>query len=254
MVVLSDQPIGRSEDELGFGRMAEQLARVVLSPSTSTPFTVGIQGGWGSGKSSLMRLVEDALQAEVERHSAQDAGVNVRTVRYNAWTAEGASALSGLIRSVLPELDPSVLRQLVRRGRDSWWVGVTVTVAATFLGVGHLVDVVWRRFGADKETRNEIRSQLFDAMDAWVARGATAGELRRLVIFVDDLDRCSPENIREVFEAMRVYLDAPGLVFVIGYDAGVINDRRAQQRGRGDDTVARLPGEDHPGRLPPAFA
>ena len=61
MVVLSDQPVGRYEDELGFQQMASQLAQVVLSPSTSTPFTVGIEGGWGSGKSTLMRLVEESL-------------------------------------------------------------------------------------------------------------------------------------------------------------------------------------------------
>jgi hypothetical protein len=225
MVVLSDQPVGRYEDELGFQQMAEQLAQIVLSPSTSTPFTVGIEGGWGSGKSTLMSLVEDALTSHAEGRTVGAAPVSVRTVRYNAWTAEGSSALSGLIRSVLPELDPSVLRRLVRRGRSSWWVGLTITVAMSFLGVGHLVDVAWRRFGVDKETRNEVRSQLFAAMDEWVHAGAAAGELRRLVVFVDDLDRCSPENIREVFEAIRVYLDAPGFVFVIGYDAAVVNDR-----------------------------
>ena len=224
-VLLSDHPVGPGEDRLGFLSMADALGRVVLAEHTSTPFTVGIQGGWGSGKSSLMRLVGAAVEASAQTTvDGKGQRIVVRTVWYNAWTSEGASALSGLIRSVLPELDPSVLRRLVRRGRSSPWVHLAVAGAGSMLGVGHLVDVVWRRFGMDKDSRNEIRQQLSAAMDEWVTRGLRAGQQRRLIVFIDDLDRCSPDNIREVFEAIRVYLDAPGFIFVIGYDSAVVHD------------------------------
>jgi hypothetical protein len=224
-VLLSDHPVGPGEDRLGFLSMADALGRVVLAEHTTTPFTVGIQGGWGSGKSSLMRLVGAAVEASADR-TVEGTGQRIiaRTVWYNAWTSEGASALSGLIRSVLLELDPSVLRRLVRRGRSSPWAHLAVAAAGSMFGVGHLVDVVWRQFGTDKDTRNEIRQQLSAAMDEWVERGQRAGQLRRLVVFIDDLDRCSPDNIREVFEAIRVYLDAPGFIFVIGYDSAVVHD------------------------------
>ena len=52
-----------------------------------------------------------------------------------------------------------------------------------------------------------------------------------LVVFVDDLDHCSPENVAWVLEAIRLYLDAPGLVFVISCDPDVVGDALVTARG-----------------------
>ena len=48
------------------------------------------------------------------------------------------------------------------------------------------------------------------------------GDDGRLVIFVDDLDRCLPEKAVEVLEAIKLFLDVPGTVFVLGMDREVI--------------------------------
>lgn len=56
---------------------------------------------------------------------------------------------------------------------------------------------------------------------------------RRLVIFVDDLDRCVPEKAVQVLEAIKLFLDVPGAVFVLGLDAEAI-ERAVQTRYRGE--------------------
>ncbi len=50
-------------------------------------------------------------------------------------------------------------------------------------------------------------------------KGSTAG---RLVVFVDDLDRCLPEKAIEVLEAIKLFVDAPGCIFILGLDQDVI--------------------------------
>ena len=45
---------------------------------------------------------------------------------------------------------------------------------------------------------------------------------RRLVVFIDDLDRCLPDKAISVLEAIKLFLDAPGCVYVIGADQSVI--------------------------------
>ena len=40
----------------------------------------------------------------------------------------------------------------------------------------------------------------------------------RLIVFVDDLDRCLPEKAIEVLEAIKLFLEVPGVVFVLGMD------------------------------------
>jgi hypothetical protein len=57
--LLDDQPA--SVDLLNFGQYAEALREVVLNPQTKTPFVIGIFGRWGTGKTTLMRMVEREL-------------------------------------------------------------------------------------------------------------------------------------------------------------------------------------------------
>ncbi len=77
---------------------------------------------------------------------------------------------------------------------------------------------------------------------------------RRLVIFIDDLDRCLPEKAIEVLEALKLFLDVPGCVFFLGVDRKVIQDGiRVKYKGflvNSDDPAAagrRIPitGDDY---------
>jgi hypothetical protein len=61
--LLADTPIEQDEqDRLGFTAYADALAGLLDDPATSTPLTVAITGPWGSGKTSLAKMVEARLQ------------------------------------------------------------------------------------------------------------------------------------------------------------------------------------------------
>jgi hypothetical protein len=61
---------------------------------------------------------------------------------------------------------------------------------------------------------------LQDAFGAFV--GHEPADQRRIVVFVDDLDRCLPENALQVLESMKLFFDLPGFVFVVGLDQDVV--------------------------------
>jgi len=52
----------------------------------------------------------------------------------------------------------------------------------------------------------------------------------RIVVFVDDLDRCSPDKAREGFESIKVFLDIEGFVFIIGLSPEVIKKLISEHR------------------------
>ncbi|WP_411141284.1 P-loop NTPase fold protein [Streptomyces sp. x-80] len=210
--LLNDEPVaGTGADLLGAGRAARQLAGLLAASRPSTPFTLAVDAGWGMGKSSLMRLVD----AELTQAPA------VHTVWYNAWTSTGADALEGLIKSVLMRFDRRVLRRGLRRVTERRAllraVRVLTTVAAGPLGVASLVDELWKSLSVDSQARNEMRGALGDLVRDW-AQTDDFRPGRLLVVFIDDLDRCSEETVLAVCEAVKVYLDVPGLAFVIGCD------------------------------------
>jgi predicted KAP-like P-loop ATPase len=53
----------------------------------------------------------------------------------------------------------------------------------------------------------------------------------KLVVFIDDLDRCKPEKAAEIFEFIKVFLDIPGIVFILGLSDKVI-ERALRERYR----------------------
>ena len=211
--LLGDQPHVEGKDPLGFDDIVGDLTDLVLASRQSTPFTLGVDAGWGMGKSSLMRKMEVSLQSKRD----------VETVWFNAWTAEGHSVLEGLIKSVLDKIDPNILRRTLRRKHLMSGVRVVMSIVAGVLRVGNVVDKIWERISIDPRARNQMRDLMVHAMDEWIKRGRTTNG-RLLVVFIDDLDRCSPTNVFQVFEAVKLYLDTQGFVFIIGFDSTVVSE------------------------------
>ncbi|WP_337192025.1 P-loop NTPase fold protein [Streptomyces sp. HUCO-GS316] len=100
-------------------------------------------------------------------------------------------------------------------------VRATLTVAFAPFGVAGLVDRLWHELSVDPKARNAMRDALYDLATEW-AETAQHKPRRLLVVFVDDLDRCSEETVLAVCEAVKVYLDVPGLAFVIGGDRSAL--------------------------------
>lgn len=97
-------------------------------------------------------------------------------------------------------------------------------------------DVLGLAGGIRREVHEYHRQQLasmeqFEATFAEVLKLVLGAE-GRLVVFVDDLDRCLPEKAIEVLEAIKLFLEAPGVVFVLGMDREVI-ERGVESRYRG---------------------
>ena len=82
---------------------------------------------------------------------------------------------------------------------------------------------------AEKSALLDLFDQAFDRlMAAWVhhkldARGIDP-QAGVLVVFIDDLDRCLPAKAVQVLEAVKLFLDKPGCIFILGADTRVVRD------------------------------
>ncbi|HEY3873763.1 MAG TPA: P-loop NTPase fold protein [Actinocrinis sp.] len=216
LTLLSDQPVSPDgqQDLLGRAGEADRLADLLRDSRAAAPFTLAVHAEWGMGKSSLLRQTAQRLR--------QDPDTEV--VWFNAWTA-GGSGLEGLIKSVLDRLDPRSLRRLARavsgESAAASWARVLVRGLAGTVRLHHLVDGIWDRLAVDARTRNNAQDLLRQALSDWTG-GVSADRRRTIVVFVDDLDRCPADAIRVVCEAIKQYLNVPGLVFVFGCDRSIV--------------------------------
>ncbi len=221
MDLLDDNPT--CEDSLGFTSTANVIVTAVKNASRR-PLTIGVFGGWGSGKTSLMQMVEASLKQE-----------KIKTVWFNAWKYSGKEIVwNALIQTVLLAMksDPDIVEEERREDFRRRVVSVSLSLAKYAAKVGTRVipggivreedvDDLWAALSSDIkdgslfEFMNRFDSEFERLVDEYVGDAY-------LVVFIDDLDRCLPENAIEVMEALKLYLDRANCVFVIGVEPSII--------------------------------
>jgi len=249
--VMLDAPAVRPA--LSFQQIASSLASII---QTSTPrFAVGIFGGWGSGKSTLM----DAIRHQV------DATSDIITVEFNAWryerephliiplldtiragvwswseTAAVAPERREVARHIAARIG-RVVRALVRS--SSIDIGIPGAVSLS-VDPGGALDEMTHRGGHEAAHPQSLYYGAFQELSGAFDEVTAAG-VSRLVVFVDDLDRCMPEHALSVLESMKLFFDMPGFVFVVGLDEHVVESAvhskfATSNTGQPSDLVAQL--------------
>ena len=244
---------------LGFAETADALARIV--EHSDPRFAVGIFGGWGSGKTTLMQAIEARLDSD-----------RIVAVRFSAWRYEKEEHLIVPLLDTLREalLEWSASRPVDARsaGRTAATVGRVMRsiIAGMSMNIG-VPGAVNLSFDANKALSAHAADGAEDedarvpgsfyhasfralqgAFGSFV--GAGPATTRRIVVFVDDLDRCLPESALQVLESMKLFFDLPGFVFVVGLDQEVVEHVIDAKYGRPAgqqqvDTRARVSGAEY---------
>ena len=235
--LLSDSPCTAPRDPLGYDVIAYNLEKLITGSRSSTPLTIGIQGGWGTGKSTLMEKLRTHLQEERAR---------ARTVKFNAWLYDGRNITEGLIKTILSSFDDdNLVRNTFRRRRAMAFLRLALSIAAGYFGIGRAVDQAWQAIAQDTEMTNRFQDTFREMVRKWAEKRRKEDERRQIradrrrrvgwqdlfVVFIDDLDRCGSDRVMQLLEAVKLYLGVKNLVFVIGYDRSPIVARIEEKIG-----------------------
>ena len=246
--------IETKRDYLNYLELAEVVSEILLNRSMR-PVSVGVFGTWGTGKSSLLNLIELKL-----RESAKD---EVIVIRFDAWLYQGyddaRAALMDVIARTLYEAakEDAGLRGTATRMLDRVdkvrALGVGVELAAAAFGVplfgvasraiGALGDVVAGKADEEdgealvkggKEVAKVIRPAKEQSppeqIDAFREEFAEVlkGLKKPMVVFVDNLDRCLPAQTIHTLEALRLFLFMKQSAFVVAADEDMVRNSVSQ--------------------------
>jgi hypothetical protein len=226
----SDRPIERLEDDcLDLARYAKSLAEFIRY--CETPITIAIQGFWGTGKTSLMSMVEqDLKRGPTKVHS-----IWFNTWRYSQFATHDALPIS-LLSSLLGDIadqDRSLLNDALTVFGRLAKPAANVIVRAGTGGAVEVADFKSIPAAIDPAAEAEkLRGLIREAVEKRVAKGEA-----RIVIFVDDLDRIVPERAVEVLEIIKLFLDWPHCVFVLALDYEVVSEGLRKKLGIAADKV-----------------
>lgn len=139
-----DQPTSKvEEDLLGRDHTVKALAEMIADEKQGTPFTIGLLGNWGAGKSTVMKMLEDVLKKREDKKRFLFAD-------FNAWEYERTSNLeAGLAQEVVSSLVSNL------DAKEKWRVRVEFAVRehgpkvlrsliyAALILTGILIEIIW---------------------------------------------------------------------------------------------------------------
>lgn len=239
-------------DYLNFEYMVDMVADIATNRKLS-PSTIGLYGDWGSGKSSLMKLAQKKIEEKNVKTGKKKDAVKTLCIEFNGWLFEGyedtKTSLCGAILDALADDKrfskkvTDYAKELIKKIDCNKILGKGVKYGLDFLltgGIGALTDLtlssvlstmktnvsevqakdieeILSKFKKDDKTRTEIKNFREEFKQL-----LKKSNVENVVVFIDELDRCLPDTVLEVFEAMRLFLFVEGMSFVIGADERLI--------------------------------
>ncbi|MDR0682060.1 MAG: KAP family NTPase [Dysgonamonadaceae bacterium] len=255
-----------TEDFLGFKIHADLLLDVIKD-ETVLPVTIGVFGDWGSGKSSILKIIHEELKGKDDDSLKDDTLV----LYFNGWVFEGYDdAKAALLESIIEQfgkhkqLKNKVKDETIKLLKSVNWMRILglsfkkvilPTVAAYFTGGLSLVPFLLQEFSqfnakdlSEKLTSDNAEDFLKDIIrkkgvdETSLVRDfrndfktmMDKSKIKRLVVMIDDLDRCTPDRIIENLEAVKLFLNVDKTAFIIGADPRIVR-RAIEFRYKTDD-------------------
>ena len=205
---ITDMPCtSEEEDLLEISKYVKGLGKFIRE--CQTPMSIAIQGDWGTGKTSTLNLLKKNLEADKDTNGIKCAFFN--TWQYSQFNMEDS-------------LYVSFVHNLVKQcgGNDE--------ILKTVAGFGKLAffkAIDWK-FGTNaSEILDGFEKAKKDQMESVSKLQEDFAELvkktgKRLVIFIDDLDRLNPEVAVELLEIIKLFVNVENSIFVLAIDYEVV--------------------------------
>lgn len=217
-------------DHLGRFRFARQLLRRVSEQDC--PATIGLYGGWGTGKTSILHLLQSLNKTEKIPEMEQP------HIEYiDAWPYEISGDLAIPLLTQIRKLIPT--KELSADYIKNWRrVAGVLAQAGTDILLRNILKLELNDVKGYVENLNNVspdKTNLRDletmvdniegaqtAFKELINLARQANQNRRLVFLIDNLDRCSPENVVRLLESTKNFLYAPQCTWVFAMDSGVV--------------------------------
>lgn len=219
------------EDRYGFRNIAENISRSILSLPQEASNVIGIEGAWGSGKTSLLNLILKSLFQHKDRHT--------HVLHVSPWLS-GSDPVEALFLPVATVIQQEMEKRYPPKGFKKFWrkyllspeaqkvieyaqdTSSRVLPLVQYIGqfssiinwiAGGIKVFTESRLAVDQKTTTKLRAE--------IAKQLVTLDLKFIVV-MDDLDRLEPSQIAEVFRLVRAVADLPRFTHILCYDRQII--------------------------------
>jgi len=203
---LSDEPIPVEKekqlkpDNKGYSLYAQKIAKKIKESHFEKSFAIGINGQWGSGKTSMSNLIRRHTQDEED----------VISIDFKPWSSSTPDAIiKDFFETLQDELSPyhaALSRLLIRYSRKLTTIDSNVITQTIEYAANYILDL-----DATNKVYEKINNALKDIN-------------KKIIIYIDDLDRLEQSEIMEVIRLIRNTANFYNTFFIVTYDKAYVNN------------------------------
>ena len=196
-ILFKDDPISSSEsDDFGFTNLAKRIVCSIERKNNLKSFSIGITGAWGSGKTSLLNLIKDNLSG------------NAKNV-----IVEFSPRQSALVSDIQRDFLSALGEELVK-----YHSGMLKLLNKYSQAIGAMPDNLWPIrliFGYNHLSTQQLRAKISEIIKCSGIR---------IIVLIDDFDRLSGDEIKEVLKLIDKNASFPSTFFLTAYDKERTNE------------------------------
>lgn len=235
----NDAPIvDPKEDRLQRAGFAKQVAASILSVDATSGFVFGLNGTWGSGKTSVINMIRHHLASAV-------AEKRIVITEFRPWWFSGQEQL---IQQYFRHLwsvfkKPDVPGAMAKLGDAFECMGnifdklsSAPNVPGSYGWAGRAMQAVAFAFSSDARARQM-------SLDEWRGKAIAqlAGQKARLLIVIDDIDRLAPDEIAQMLQVVKAVGNFPNTIYLLSFDVLVVEQALERvQAGSGREYLEKI--------------
>jgi len=219
-ILSMDRPLTDPKaDRLGLAPFARHLAQNISKMTPVEGLVIGIYGSWGSGKTTLLNFIIHYLKQIPTPEQPI-------IVQFNPWWFSGHEDLT---RRFFEQLEAvlrkkSMAKDLTKRIAD--FAEVVSEASIPYISIGGKVVVSLSRMKQKKDV-SELKENIIDILQK---------QQRKILIVIDDIDRLTKEEIRQLFRVIKAVADFPNIIYLLALDKKVAINALAEIQGTSGET------------------
>lgn len=234
----SEKPIEKiKQDILGRSNTAKELSRHILGYKSDDSLTIGIIGEWGSGKTSFINMTLEVLENDEDYIIFHFNPWNISTRKQ--LISDFFSQLSNEIgkidsTAVIKEVSQN-LKLLSKIFKPVSLIPIPqISLIASFMKksceeTGKFLEDISNQ---KEKSLDEIKEELNNSLEKLN---------KKVVIVIDDIDRLSDNDIREIFQLVKSIADFKNTIYLLSYDNNIVSEALNNlQKGRGEQYLEKI--------------
>ena len=236
----SDKPIENIEnDKLNRKSFSQQLAHAILSYTSQENFTIGLCGGWGTGKTSIINMVIEELT-----HETSNLPNKPIIVKFNPWNYyDTPQLIRQFFNTIMTEIgiNPaskklkkvgSALEKYSEIFEYSQYIPVVGEYLRPFKGILKGFGASASEIAKQKYSLETVKNEVVNALKS---------QNQKIIVIIDDIDRLNNEQIRLIFQLVNCVAGFPNMIYLLSFDKSVvIRALEDEQKCNGEEYLEKI--------------